>query len=254
MTDDRRSWIDRLLRRPDRPAPPLPDFQPAGALFEGAAIPLPFTLVPGQSALDLVFRLHRTHPDAHAVILAAPGDLADQFDVYTDMPEAEATLARAATLTVEGWLASQAGEREEPPHGLWPDDADPQRGFMGVRDILTGQHLAQAVVAFSPAPVARWWETAAHLRFGGWNDCPDPAVHVLLHRIWAEKYGARLVTMAFDVIELQITRPIRTREEALEVAALQYAYCSDIVDQGEGTLENLAASLIDATSWYFWWD
>jgi hypothetical protein len=136
-----------------------------------------------------------------------------------------------------------------------PTTADPQRGFMGVRDILTGQHLAAGWSWRSALRRSRsWWETAAHLRFGGWNDCPDPAVHVLLHRIWAEKYGARLVTMAFDVIELQITRPIRTREEALEVAALQYAYCSDIVDQGEGTLENLAASLIDATSWYFWWD
>ncbi|MBK8198353.1 MAG: DUF4253 domain-containing protein [Acidobacteria bacterium] len=248
--------------------PPLPDFHAAGTPCAGVEIPVPFAMVPGSAALDFVFRMHRTHPDAHAVILAAPDNLVTQFEVFADMPPADLSLARAAGLTVESWLAEKAamqarfeqahpdlaGDVPGPERGPWPDAADPQRGFMGVRDILTGQHLPEVVVALSPAPVAQWWETSAHLRFGGWNDCPDPAVHVLLHRIWAEKYGARLVTMAFDVIELQITRPIRTREEALEVAALQYAYCSDIVDQGEGTLENLAASLIDATSWYFWWD
>lgn len=265
MTDDRRSWLDRLLRRPDRPVPPLPDFRPAGTAHEGVPVPVPFTLVPGASALDLVFRMHRTHPDAHAVILAAPSGLGTQFDVFDDMPSAGETLARAEALTPEAWLAGTAeadaafareypGEGAGPPHGPWPEESDPQRGFSGVRDVLTQQHLAEVVVALSPAPVARWWETAAHLRFGGWNECPEPAVHVMLHRLWAERYGARLVTMAFDVIELQITKPIQSREEALEMAQLHYAYCSDVIDQGSETLENHAASLIDATSWYFWWD
>lgn len=268
MVEDRRSWLDRLLGRPGKDIPPELIFQPAGTEYEGVAVPLPFAPVPGSTALDLIFHLHRTQPDNHAVLLAAPEDLEIQFQIFDDSPPSEETLARAAALTIAGWRAEKAeslrkifaehpewsGEGSGPERGPWPEEADPQRGFSGVRDVLSGKHHAEVLVALSPAPVARWWETAAHLRFGGWNECPDPAVHVMLHRIWAEKYGARLVTMAFDTIELQITKPICTRAEALEVAQLQYEYCNDIIDQGAETLENHAASLIDATSWFFWWD
>ena len=34
----------------------------------------------------------------------------------------------------------------------------------------------------------------------------------------------------------------------------QFAYCPDIVDQGAGTLEALAAVLVNASVWFFWWD
>ncbi|WP_425580779.1 DUF4253 domain-containing protein [Streptomyces thermospinosisporus] len=33
-----------------------------------------------------------------------------------------------------------------------------------------------------------------------------------------------------------------------------YAYCSDIVDQGTGSIEDLAASQLRGKSRYFWWD
>jgi len=33
-----------------------------------------------------------------------------------------------------------------------------------------------------------------------------------------------------------------------------YSYCPDIIDQGVGTLEALAADLMAGHWWYFWWD
>jgi Domain of unknown function (DUF4253) len=40
------------------------------------------------------------------------------------------------------------------------------------------------------------------------------------------------------------------RERALE----QYVYCADIVRQGSDSIEVLAAGLVEAPVWYFWWD
>ena len=60
--------------------------------------------------------------------------------------------------------------------------------------------------------------------------------------------------MTHDTIELHVARSPRTRDDALALAYEQYAYCSDIVDQGAGTLEALAAVLVHASVWFFWWD
>ena len=54
----------------------------------------------------------------------------------------------------------------------------------------------------------------------------------------------RLVAIAGDIVEFAVARPPTTKEAALRLAIEQYAYCYDIVDQGTGTIEVLAASLI----------
>jgi hypothetical protein len=38
------------------------------------------------------------------------------------------------------------------------------------------------------------------------------------------------------------------------LAKEQYAYCADIVEQGVGTIEALAATLLNGHIWFFWWD
>ena len=48
--------------------------------------------------------------------------------------------------------------------------------------------------------------------------------------------------------------PPTTRSAAYQLAWEQYIYCSDIVIQGTQTLSNLAASLLNAPIWFFWWD
>jgi len=60
--------------------------------------------------------------------------------------------------------------------------------------------------------------------------------------------------MARDRVETRVSRPANNRQRAVNVAREQYAYCSDIVDQGMETLDVLAASLLNGTAWLFWWD
>jgi hypothetical protein len=40
----------------------------------------------------------------------------------------------------------------------------------------------------------------------------------------------------------------------MELAQEQYDFCPDIVLQGTGTLEPLAATLMASDWWFFWWD
>ena len=95
---------------------------------------------------------------------------------------------------------------------------------------------------------------AVHLGYGDWNDCPSPAVHAAFARCWSKAYGAAPAALAGDVIEYRVARPVGTREEAMELALAQFAYCPDIVLQGTETLEHLAAELLGARYWFFWWD
>lgn len=80
------------------------------------------------------------------------------------------------------------------------------------------------------------------------------AQHQAVLRHFKKRYGAELVTLEGDVLELLITRRPRT-PQAVAIAALeQYAYCGDVVDQGVGSVEALVETQLLRGSWYFWWD
>ena len=82
----------------------------------------------------------------------------------------------------------------------------------------------------------------------------NPDVHVALMRYWHEKYGAELMTLTRDVVEMSVARPPMTREDALELAKEKFLYCQDILTQGTQTLERLAAEHLGCPVWFFWWD
>lgn len=119
-------------------------------------------------------------------------------------------------------------------------------------DVQTGEAYERVGIVLVPA--GRSWEAPAWLNYGGWNECPSPEVHVALLRSWHERYGAEVLSMGPETIELAVSRPVTDREEALALADEHFLYCYDIVVQGTETLDRLAAHLLDATVWYFWWD
>lgn len=92
------------------------------------------------------------------------------------------------------------------------------------------------------------------LRFGAFNDCPHPPVHVAFLRDWRRRFGAVPIAVTADVIELWLAQPVQTREDAWALASEFYAYCPDIVDQGTETLNALAAETWRSRHWFFWWD
>ena len=104
-------------------------------------------------------------------------------------------------------------------------------------------------------PVKNPWEIFAYLPFGNWNDCPDTPELMAAAKYWFEQHGAVPAAMSHDELEFLLPAPV-SKEKAMEVAAEQYGFCPDIVDQEQDdpTVGNLADVLRQSTVWYFWWD
>jgi hypothetical protein len=73
-------------------------------------------------------------------------------------------------------------------------------------------------------------------------------------RSWEDRFGARVIGMGFDTLELSVAAPPVTARHALHVAAEHWAFCPDNIVQGPGTLMDYAVQIRGATSWSFWWD
>ena len=73
-------------------------------------------------------------------------------------------------------------------------------------------------------------------------------------RSWEDRFGARLLHMGFDTMDLSIERPVPSHEAALAIAAEHFAFCPDNIYQGVGSISRYAAALPGAAIWSFWWD
>jgi hypothetical protein len=82
----------------------------------------------------------------------------------------------------------------------------------------------------------------------------DAALHVAVLHYWQERYGAELVTLTFDRIQLLVARPPRDPATIAQVAVEMFCYCSDLVFQGTDTVEELANEYVPRRCWSFWWD
>jgi hypothetical protein len=140
----------------------------------------------------------------------------------------------------------------KPDIGEWPQYVPPAPELTLAYDIRTGQPLEKLYLALIPSD--EWATVPAHLLWGGWNACPDPEYHVAAFRSWRRRFDTELVGIGGDTLNLKVGRRPATRDAAMELAREQYLYCNDIVDQGLGSLEALAASLMEADWWFFWWD
>ena len=57
-----------------------------------------------------------------------------------------------------------------------------------------------------------------------------------------------------DTMTLAVGRPPRDLSAATAIAAEHYAFCSDNIDQGVGSIGEYADSLVNESVWPFWWD
>jgi hypothetical protein len=226
---------------------------------------LPFEAFPvaGAKAVEAVKKLHRDQPQKTAFVIGHPEDFGLFCEFMERRQSAETSLKAGAALSFDSWFAAMEKQREQllaefdddaedELHGPWPDNAEPWSGFLAPID-HHGLVKPELIIGLSPSPVARWWETFAHTRFGGWNECPAPEVHIMLGRHWAQQHGAILVAHSYATVELSIARPVSRRDEAIRMAEVHHRYCPDNIT-GAGTFEEYAASLIGSTTWSFWWD
>lgn len=251
------------------PAPPGTDYAAIVARMM-AALPFERVTVPGQLALAEYDRL-QTASRGLPVVVGGDEDLerlAEQFSIGDtavfgsavaglEARQPDEILALADTIAFpdgsRDWVdalrhAAAVSAKEDWPAGLAPDAP----GLTVATDVLSGRPLEQVHILLIPAEHS--WQIPAYLRWGGWNACPAPEYHVAALRRWHDLYGAEVVGMSGDVINLRVRRPPQDRAAAIALACEQYAYCPDFVDQGTGTITALGAGLINSDWWFFWWD
>lgn len=185
-----------------------------------------------------------------------------------DSPQIADTLAKAESLVWEQALmdrkrrtrealaeehaSGEIADIPQPETGRWPARPEADTAPTTPFDPLTGAPYDPCYILVVPA--GHGWEVPAYTAWGAWNECPPPELHIAALRSWHERFGAELVGMSADVLDVRVTRRPATREEALALASEHFEYCPDIVWQGSETLAPLAATYMVSDFWYFWWD
>jgi hypothetical protein len=262
------------------------DVSSLGLLFETPQEKVYELTIPGTGAIDLWRRLRSlTEQTGHWPVLlgddACVQRLRESVRWMTAM-KTETILKDAATIDPVGWcenrhldeveeIERQLAKAESPeyqryctellaadgplrglPQGPWPEGGTAGRQFSIPFGPMTHEPLPRVHAGL--LPTVHGWQAPALLRFGAWNECPSPAENAVHFKYWGDLYGAEVVGIAGDVVELQVARPPHDRDAAVELARQQYLYCRDIVTQGVQTIQRLAATLLDAGVWFFWWD
>ena len=162
-----------------------------------------------------------------------------------------AELDAAALLNPRGTFESEPEESRQDMLSRWPDEPCRVEEF-GLPYQRDGQPQ-RVLVALVEA--AQGWQVLPLLDYGYWNDCPEPAVHGAVLRYWGDRWGAELVCMTRVGLELAVTRPPRTRLDALAFAWEYPLYCLDGMSQyAADDIPDLAGCLIDAQVVRLWWD
>ena len=136
-------------------------------------------------------------------------------------PSVENILRNAAGIRFPDDLA-MARSRSDPALGEWPASANPSMGLSVARDFLTRKPRPK--VHIGVVPTDDWTTIPAYLRWGGWNECPAPEHHVAAMRAWRDRYGAELIGMSIDTINMRVAAKPKTRTEALALAREHHIY------------------------------
>jgi hypothetical protein len=144
-------------------------------------------------------------------------------------------------------------EEEAPPsaNGIATHALAPSPYSAGVDEVSVLRAFAGRgrvhVVVLATEPCA----SLATLGFGGFNDCPAPALHRAAFARWSEAYGARPLLIGQATIDAVVSRPPRTLRALATLVSEQLAYAPDC--GSEGVLA-LAWSLFQCGGWGLWWD
>lgn len=129
-----------------------------------------------------------------------------------------------------------------------------------IRTRLAARTDAEAVRAVDAAsvtigliPAAEGWEVPALLAWSGAEamDIGGPEHLAVLH-FWNQAYGAELISMGLERLELIVEEPAPDARSAFELAVQHYAYCPALMDNLAPAMGALAATLF-GRHWLFDW-
>jgi hypothetical protein len=167
----------------------------------------------------------------------------------------------AGAFMAEVWAERAAADDDfgdlEPYEHTCPGLAPPGER-VGDPDVAADRYVRDLGDRGTPLGLAAARRGADVLTVMGWqgavnhNQWIAPLSAVL--RSWEERFGARVVGVGFDTLDVTVAAPPVTARHALHVAAEHWAFCPDNILQGPGTLMDYATQIRGKTSWSFWWD
>jgi hypothetical protein len=220
-------------------------------------------IVPGRQAVSTWMELRALVPQTNRwpLIMGDPEIIdSDYFAIMEEDDESvRDILGRVDNVDIGQWMA-EAIEANPERYAVSPDSWPEGGGEAPPAEEMITSHIdfeddrPLSFVLIGLFPVSEGWQVPAVMKWGNWNECPAPEIHCAILREWGEKYGAELIGITGDMLEVKVQSNPITREEALELARLQYVYCPDSVDQGPAPIEGLAYYCLHFPVWSFWWD
>jgi hypothetical protein len=134
--------------------------------------------------------------------------------------------------------------------GPWPDRVEAMTTLPVLMDLRTGS--PRDTVHVATIPTRDNTAIPAFLNFGGWNACPYPHVFVSALRKWNQDWGAELVAITSDTMDIRFPHKPATRAAALELYLEMVALHSDTLMDGDPA--QFAAEAMVSEYWQFWWD
>ncbi len=152
-------------------------------------------------------------------------------------------------------LAASEGFLSDEPRGDWPEKVD-KLEQLTIPFYIFSQKPKPEIYIFI-VPTSQAWQVPIYFNWDVYREDEELSnVNMVsgMFKYWEDKYGAEIVAMDGATIEAIAKKPPTTREQAISLAHEQFIFCYDIVYQGVGTIDHLAATLLDSKYWYFWWD
>jgi len=219
-------------------------------------LPFPFIQVSGDKVLEELHKLRKANKDKTPVILGSPDEVRKYlYFGEKDTRTVQSILQKAEKIDVNKWFEERKAKDKNyytPPKGEWPVEESFPMEIQGHKDILSNKPKDKVIIGI--IPTGNSWEIFAHLKWGGWNDCPMPEEHVAIFKYWFQKYKASPVSVVGDIVEAVVEKAPETKDQALNIANEQFIYDTDIVYQGTLSVEKLGKGLLNSNVWYFWWD
>ncbi len=125
-------------------------------------------------------------------------------------------------------------------------------------DILANQQVRRYVdeeTRVALVPVRRGADVLAALGWSGAaNHVSRTAGLAAMLRSWEDRFGARVLRLGPDRLDVSVSAPPHDPLHAAAVAAEHWTFCPDRVLQDSGNLADYAREIRGRRNWSFWWE
>lgn len=139
--------------------------------------------------------------------------------------------------------ASEGRARVAPAAAIGEDSDEFADRYVRDNDAGTSRIMLVPAARSADLITALYW-------LGPCNYSRNPPLSSVL-RSWEDRFGARVVEIGAEVLNLTVAAPPVTPEHAEQVAAEHNAFCRDVV---ETIREYAADEVMGKQHWSFWWD